>query len=85
MITHGEIAAMIAKKRRLKKMSSRTVGSAVGKNPICIIVPCHRVVEINNNMTGYGGGINNKIVLLKYEGVDTRKYKKTRGGKYGEV
>ena len=66
-------------------MSSRTVGSDVGKNPICIIVPCHRVVEINNNMTGYGGGINNKIVLLKYEGVDTRKYKKTRGGKYGEV
>lgn len=85
VITYGEIAAMIAKKRGLKKMSSRAVGGAIGKNPICIIIPCHRVVGINNNLTGYGGGINNKIALLRYEGVDTRKYKKPKGGKYAEV
>ncbi len=46
---------------------SQTVGGAVGFNPICIIIPCHRVVGSNGNLTGYGGGINNKIELLKLE------------------
>ncbi len=85
VITFGKIAVTSAKKRGLKKMFSRTVGMAVGKNPICIIVPCHRVVGVNNNLTGYGGGINNKMALLRYDGVDTRKYKKPRGGKNAEV
>ena len=46
---------------------SQAVGGAVGFNPICIIIPCHRVVGSNGNLTGYGGGINNKIELLKLE------------------
>jgi methylated-DNA-[protein]-cysteine S-methyltransferase len=67
-ITYGEIAARIAEKHGIEKMSAQAVGGAVGWNPICLIVPCHRVVGANGKLTGYGGGINNKIALLKLEG-----------------
>lgn len=66
-ITYSEIANKIAKIRNLDKMSSRAVGSAVGKNPISIIVPCHRVIGKNGSLTGYGGGIFRKEALLKIE------------------
>ena len=66
-VTYGEIAAGIARKRGLKRMSAQAVGGAVGWNPICIIIPCHRVVGANGALVGYGGGINNKIALLKNE------------------
>ena len=61
-MTYGEIS------KRLKVNSAQAVGGAVGWNPICIIVPCHRVMGANGNLTGYGGGIRNKIALLKLEG-----------------
>lgn len=48
-------------------MSSQAVGGAVGSNPICIIIPCHIVVGTNESLTGYDGGINNKVELLKKE------------------
>ena len=67
-ITYGEIAAQIAKRHGIGKISAQAVGGAVGWNPICLIVPCHRVVGANGKLTGYGGGINNKIALLKLEG-----------------
>lgn len=67
-ITYGEIAAIIAKKRGLVRMSSQAVGGAVGWNPIGIIIPCHRVIGANGSLTGYGGGIANKIALLAHEG-----------------
>lgn len=73
-ITYGEIANKIAKKHKIEKMSSQAVGNAVGWNPICIIIPCHRVVGKNNSLTGYGGGINNKIYLLKNENIDIEKF-----------
>lgn len=73
-ITYGDIAKAIAKKRNLKRMSSQAVGRAVGWNPICIIIPCHRVVGKDGNLTGYGGGINNKIKLLEIEGNDLKNY-----------
>ncbi len=66
--TYGEIAAQIAKERGLARMSARAVGGAVAKNPISLIVPCHRVVGANGSLTGYGGGIDRKIALLKLEG-----------------
>lgn len=47
---------------------------AVGWNPICIIIPCHRVIGANNKITGYGGAIKNKIKLLVLEGVDVSRY-----------
>ena len=52
-------------------MSAQAVGGAVGHNPISIIIPCHRVVGSNGSLTGYAGGIDKKIRLLKLEGVNT--------------
>ena len=48
-------------------MSPQAVGGAVGKNPISIIIPCHRVVGANGALTGYAGGIENKAWLLRHE------------------
>jgi methylated-DNA-[protein]-cysteine S-methyltransferase len=48
-------------------MSVQAVGGAVGHNPVSIIVPCHRVVGTNGSLTGYAGGIERKIGLLKLE------------------
>ena len=63
-------------------MSAQAVGNAVGFNPICIIIPCHRVIGANNNLVGYGGGINNKIKLLETEHIDTSKFNMpTKGNK----
>ena len=47
---------------------SRAVGTANGKNPIAIVVPCHRVIGADGSMTGYGGGIARKEWLLRHEG-----------------
>ena len=66
-VTDGDIAAAIAKKRGMKKMSAQAVGGAVGWNPICIIIPCHRVIGANGTLVGYGGGIKNKVALLEHE------------------
>ena len=73
--TYLEIANIIAKKRELKRMSAQAVGGAVGSNPISIIIPCHRVVSTNNNLTGFGGGIENKVKLLTIEGHDLTQFK----------
>ena len=59
--TYGEIA------KRLKVNSAQAVGGAVGWNPICLIVPCHRVMGAKGKFTGYGGGLHNKIALLRHE------------------
>lgn len=73
VMTYGEIARLMAKKRGVEKMSAQAVGGAVGHNPISIIVPCHRVVGTNGNLTGYAGGIDKKISLLKIEKTDMSK------------
>lgn len=73
-ITYNDIAKEIAKEKGLKRMSAQAVGGAVGWNPICIIVPCHRVVGSNGSLTGYGGGIENKVKLLELEGNDMTKF-----------
>ena len=67
-MTYGEIATQITQRHGLERMSAQAVGGAVGWNPICLIVPCHRVMGANGQLTGYGGGINNKIALLRLEG-----------------
>ena len=66
-VTYNDIALEIAKKRGISKMSAQAVGGAVGWNPICIIVPCHRVIGSDGSLVGYGGGINNKRLLLEHE------------------
>lgn len=79
-VTYGEIAKQIS-----FKMSSRAVGRANNRNPIPIIIPCHRVVGVNNNLIGYSGGINVKINLLKLEGIDISKYKYPKGENYAKM
>ncbi|KAB1502552.1 methylated-DNA--[protein]-cysteine S-methyltransferase [Corynebacterium sp. 320] len=62
--TYGEIAATIGRPR-----AARAVGQAVGRNPLSIVVPCHRVVGADGALTGYAGGMDRKIHLLRLEGV----------------
>lgn len=71
---YGEIAKEIARQRGISKMSAQAVGGAVGHNPVSIIIPCHRVVGTNGNLTGYAGGIDTKIKLLEHEKVDMSKF-----------
>lgn len=61
-MTYGEIASKIS-----PTMSAQAVGGAVGHNPISILIPCHRVLGANGKLTGYAGGIDKKIALLKLE------------------
>ncbi len=70
VITYGEIAKKID-----SNMASQAVGGAVGHNPISIIVPCHRVVGFDGKLTGYAGGLENKIKLLELEGVKIKDLK----------
>ena len=67
-ITYGEIADQIAQKRG-GRMSAQAVGNAVGKNPIAIMIPCHRVMGKKGKLTGYHGGIKRKEYLLEMENV----------------
>jgi methylated-DNA-[protein]-cysteine S-methyltransferase len=71
--TYGEIAKKMAARTGRKSMSSQAVGGAVGHNPISIIIPCHRVVGSNGNLTGYAGGMGKKVKLLEHEGADTSR------------
>lgn len=73
-MTYGEIAKKVAKILGKKSMSAQAIGNAVGHNPISIIIPCHRVVGKNGNLTGYAGGIDKKIQLLKLENVDVNRF-----------
>lgn len=70
-VSYGQIARISAMRRGIKKMSAQAVGQAVGKNPVAIIVPCHRVIGSNRSLTGYAGGLDKKAALLKMERADT--------------
>jgi methylated-DNA-[protein]-cysteine S-methyltransferase len=61
-ISYGELARRIG-----NPSGSRAVGLANGSNPIAIVVPCHRVIGSNGKLTGYGGGLENKELLLNLE------------------
>ena len=65
--TYGEIAKEMAQKMYKEKMSAQAIGGAVGHNPISIIIPCHRVIGSNGDLTGYAGGIELKKKLLDFE------------------
>ncbi|MBP1906485.1 methylated-DNA-[protein]-cysteine S-methyltransferase [Paenibacillus turicensis] len=80
VITYGDIAKKMAQKLGKDTMSAQAIGGAVGHNPISIIIPCHRVVGANGSLTGYAGGIENKIKLLELEQVDLTRFSiPTRG------
>ncbi|TDC15425.1 methylated-DNA--[protein]-cysteine S-methyltransferase [Kribbella albertanoniae] len=71
-IPYGEITTYgdLARDLGLVPGASRAVGLANGKNPVSIIVPCHRVVGATGNLTGYGGGLHRKQALLNHERAD---------------
>lgn len=73
LVTYGDIAKKIAAQKGVARMSAQAVGGAVGHNPLCIIVPCHRVVGANGSLTGYGGGMWRKVRLLELEKVAMSK------------
>jgi len=60
--SYGDIAKAVGCK------SARAVGSAVGKNPVSILIPCHRIVGSHGSLTGYAGGLERKTFLLQLEG-----------------
>lgn len=62
--SYGEIAKSVG-----KPAAARAVGMANGRNPLSIIVPCHRIIGSNGKLVGYGGGLQHKQTLLKLEGV----------------
>lgn len=75
-LTYGELA------QRIRRASAaRAVGMANNANPIAIVIPCHRVVGANGDMTGYAGGISNKRLLLDHESGQAKLFKGKAKGK----
>lgn len=68
LTTYGALARVVEGALG-RRTSARAVGSAVGRNPVSIMVPCHRVVGSGGALTGYAGGVDKKIALLRLEGV----------------
>ena len=68
--TYARIAAEVAHRMGRKQMSAQAVGGAVGRNPIVLIVPCHRVLASDGSLRGYAGGVDRKERLLEMEGVN---------------
>lgn len=66
-VTYGELAKKTAAILGKEKMSAQAIGGAVGRNPISVIIPCHRVIGADGSLTGYDGGIDKKMFLLKLE------------------
>ena len=65
--TYGAIAHRLEEDTG-KRMSAQAVGGAVGRNPISILIPCHRVIGADGRLTGYAGGLDKKTYLLRLEG-----------------
>lgn len=65
--TYGQIAKRLAADAGTQSMSAQAVGNAVGRNPISIFIPCHRVVGSGGRLTGYAGGLDAKKTLLQLE------------------
>jgi methylated-DNA-[protein]-cysteine S-methyltransferase len=65
--TYGALAAAVGRPR-----ASRAVGAALGANPLCVVLPCHRVVAGSGALTGYAGGLDAKRYLLNLESTPTR-------------
>lgn len=72
--TYGAIAAELARQLGIPRMSAQAVGGAVGHNPVGILIPCHRVVGSDGNLTGFASGLRRKFRLLALEGLDMSQY-----------
>jgi methylated-DNA-[protein]-cysteine S-methyltransferase len=71
--SYGKLAARLG-----QPAASRAVGLANGSNPVSIVVPCHRVIGADGDLTGYGGGLERKRWLLEHEGVILPEQRKRR-------
>ena len=65
--SYAALAGALAKNRGIPQMSAQAIGNAVGRNPISIIIPCHRVLGTGGQLTGYAGGLERKQWLLDWE------------------
>ncbi|MDC4233748.1 methylated-DNA--[protein]-cysteine S-methyltransferase [Actinomyces sp. B33] len=68
VVSYGRVAREVAARVGRPAMSARAVGAAIGRNPLPVIVPCHRVVAADGALTGYSGGLDRKASLLAFEG-----------------
>lgn len=66
-VSYKDLAQEVAKYFHKDKMSAQAIGGAVGRNPIAILIPCHRVIGKNGSLVGYGGGLHYKEFLLQHE------------------
>ncbi|MDO4990241.1 MAG: methylated-DNA--[protein]-cysteine S-methyltransferase [Eubacteriales bacterium] len=66
-VSYGELAAALEDQTGSGRVSARAVGGAVGRNPISLLIPCHRVVGADGSLTGYAGGLERKRLLLRLE------------------
>ena len=80
-IPYGETVSYAAIARAIgRPRSARPTGGAVGRNPLPIIVPCHRVVGANHTLTGFTGGLNIKVALLQLEGREVESHSRIEVG-----
>ena len=68
LTTYVKIAGQLNAREDPPSLSARAVGGAVGRNPLSLLIPCHRVVGANGSLTGYAGGLDRKAALLRLEG-----------------
>lgn len=67
-IPYGQVSTYGKVAKQITRQSARAVGSAVGHNPISLLIPCHRVIGADGSLTGYAGGLDKKEALLRLEG-----------------
>ena len=79
--TYKDVAERVGEKLG-RKTSSRAVGTAIGRNPISLFVPCHRVVATTGALTGYAGGVERKRALLTLEGHSVEKDRVMKGERH---
>lgn len=68
--TYGQLSQAVAERMGRDSMSAQAVGGALGRNPIAILIPCHRIIGADQTLTGYAGGLSIKRALLAHEGVE---------------
>lgn len=66
-VSYGQLAAELAVRTGKQRMSAQAIGGAVGRNPISIVIPCHRVIGANGRLVGYASGLERKRWLLQHE------------------
>lgn len=77
--TYGALAKTVGEELGQDRLAPQAVGSAVGRNPLSILIPCHRVVGAKGALTGYAGGVEVKAWLLHHEGVTLEENRRHNG------